>query len=147
MLRFDQRESGVKRMVIMGCDGLASSIATSLSEQGHMVHILDLNSEAFDRLPRGKIEDHHIVPIIGDGTRQQDLRRASIEEADVFMALSEVDARNALAVQMARHLYEVPTVICRIDDPTLQQMYTGLGIVAIGATSLVTEMVVEAASG
>ena len=146
MLQFNQREAGSKRMVIMGCGELGASIATSLSEQGHTVHVVDLRSEYFDQLPPGQIENGHIVPIIGDGTLRQDQMRASVPDADVFMALSDQDTRNALAAQMTKHLYEVPTVICRIDDPTMQQMYNALGIVAVSATALVTQIVIKEAS-
>jgi trk system potassium uptake protein TrkA len=145
MLQFSQREAGSKRMVIMGCGELGASIAHSLAEQGHTLHLLDLHAEHFDRLSPGQVESGHIVPIIGDGTLQQDQMRASVPNADVFMALSDEDTANALAAQMSRHLYEVPTVICRIDDPTMQKVYSELGVVAISATSLVTEMVIKEA--
>ena len=133
-------------MVLMGCGELGASIATSLSEQGHTVHVLDLHAEHFDRLPPGQIENGHIVPIIGDGTLQQDQMRASVPDADVFMALSDEDADNALASQMTKNLYEVPTVICRIDDPTMQEMYKDLDLVAISGRTLVTEMVIREAN-
>ena len=147
MLQPNQRESGSRHTVIMGCDGVGVLVATSLSGQGHTVHVLDSRSEAFEGLPPGEIEAGRIVPIVGDGTLQQDLVRASIQEADVFMALSKTDTRNALAAQMARQLYQVPRVICRIDDPTLQEMYSDLGIVAISATRLVTNKTLQATSG
>ena len=131
-------------MVIVGCGGLGASVATTLSEEGHTLHILNADREAFDRLPAGPIADGHIVPIIGDGTLQRDLLNASVQDADVFMALTDSDSENALAAQMAKLIYQVPLVICRIDDPEKQQMYNALGLVAVSATRLVTEAVVEA---
>ena len=131
----------------MGCDALATSVAITLSDQGHTVYMLDLHVESFDRLPPGKIEAGEIVPIAGDGTLQQDQLKASIQDANVFMALSDSDTRNALAAQVARNIFHVPTVVGRIDDPVVQEMYSDLGIVAIGATTLVTEMAVKAAGG
>ena len=130
----------------MGCDGLAASVAITLSDRGHTVHILDTDVESFDRLPSGKIQAGDIVPIVGDGTLQQDLLKASIQDADVFMALSDSDTKNALAAQIAKSIFQVPAVVSRIDDPVIQGIYNGLGIVAIGATSIVTEMAVEAAN-
>ena len=116
-----------------------------MTNRGDTVHILDSRAAAFGRLPPGEINDGHIVPIIGDGTLHQDLMRASIQEADVFMALSNADTRNALAAQMAKRVYEVPRVICRVDDPTVKGIYADLDILAISATTLVTDMVLEAA--
>ena len=130
----------------MGCDGLGISVAAALTEQGHTVHILDPRAEAFGRLPPGEVEQGRIVPIVGDGTLQQDLERAYIKDAHVFMALTDIDTRNVLAAQMARHLYQVPKVICRIDDPTTQKMYNDLGIVALSSMTLVSQSAVRAAS-
>ena len=85
------------------------------------------------------------MPLVGDGTLQDDLLRAYVSDAHLFMALSGIDTLNALAAQMAKHVYRVPRVICRIDDPTLQSMYGSLDIVAISATALVSQMALEAA--
>ena len=73
--------------------------------------------------------------------------KAAVEDADVFMALSDSDTRNALAAQVASNIFRVPTVICRVEDPIMQKVYAGLGIVALGATTLVAENAVKAASG
>mgnify|MGYP002174304798 CR=1 FL=1 len=145
MLQFTPREAGSKRMVIVGCGGLGASVATTLSEAGHTLHILNPEREAFDRLPAGPIADGHIVPLIGGGRLQRDLLNAAVQDADVFMALTDSDSENALAAQMAKLIYRVPLVICRIDDPTIQGMYGGLGIVAISATALVAQMALEKA--
>ena len=145
MIQFYQREAGSSRMVLVGCGGLGASVATTLSEQGHTLHILSTDRDAFDRLPAGPISDGHIVPIIGDGTLQSDLLKAAVQDADVFMGLSDSDSENALSAQMAKLIYRVPLVICRIDDPTKQEMYNQLGLVAVSATTLVTNVVVDAA--
>ena len=130
----------------MGCDALASSVAITLSDQGHAVYVLDTDPESFGRLPAGKVDAEEIVPITGDGTLQQVQLRAAVPDADVFMALSESDTKNALAAMVARSIFRVPTVVSRIDDPVLQEMYNGLGIQAIGATAIVSDMAVKAAA-
>ena len=130
-----------------GCAGLAASVAVTLSDQGYRVHILDLQINSFNRLPPGKTQSGQIVPIVGDGTLQQDLLKAAIEDANVFMALSDSDTRNALAAQVASNIFRVPTVVCRVEDQIMQRVYSGLGIVAIGATALVADNAVKAASG
>ena len=140
----DRPATRSKDIVIMGCGRTGLSIATALSEQGHTVHILDLNPNAFDLLPAGMIDDGRIMPIVGDGTLEGDLRRASTQDADVFIALSGRDARNALSAQIAKQILQVPTVICRMSDPNRKEMYTQLGLIAVSAASLVTETVLEA---
>ena len=145
MRPLNQRESEPRRVVIVGCGRLGVSVATSLTNRGHIVHILDSCAEAFSQLPPGEINDGHIVPVIGNGTLHQDLVRASIQDADVFMALSNADTKNALAALMAKQVYQVSTVICRIDDPTVKEIYENLNILAISATTLITDVVLEAA--
>ncbi|MCX8213672.1 MAG: NAD-binding protein [SAR202 cluster bacterium] len=147
MLQTDRTTVGDRKVTIMGCGGMAASVAITLSDQGYGIHILDLRIDSFNRLPPGKTQSDEIVPIVGDGTLQQDLLKAAIEDADVFMALSDSDTRNALAAQVASSIFRVPTVICKVEDPIMQKVYLGLGIVALGATTLVVENAVKAASG
>ena len=144
MQRADSTVTSSKQTVIMSCGVLGASIAAALAERGHTVTILDPRAQAFDRLPRDPVDEGRIVPIIGDGTRHEDLHRASLRDADTFLALSNVDTKNALAAQLAKHVYHVPKVFCRIDDPTIEEMYTRLGIDAISGTALVAQAVLEA---
>ena len=147
MLQTDRTTVGNRKVTIMGCGGLAASVAVTLSDQGYSVHILDRRIDSFNRLPPGKTESGEIVPIVGDGTLQNDLLKAAVEDADVFMALSESDTGNALAAQIASNIFRVPTVVCRVEDPIMQKVYSGLGIVTIGATALAADNAVKAASG
>ena len=146
MLQTGRTTVGDRKVTIMGCGGLAASVAITLSDQGYAIHILDRRIDSFNRLPPGKTQSNEIVPIVGDGTIQHDLLQAAIEDADVFMALSESDTRNALAAQVASNIFRVPTVVCRVEDPIMQKIYTGLGIVAIGAITLVADNAIKAAS-
>jgi trk system potassium uptake protein TrkA len=131
----------------MGCGRLGATLAVSLSEEGWFIHILDLNSDTFDRLPPGMIENGHIVPIVGDGTLARDLRKASTQDADVFIAVSGRDTRNALAAQLAKHILNVPNVICRMNDQTRRDMYEELGLTTISPVSIVTQMTLAAVRG
>ena len=140
----NQTDAGSKHVAIMGCGRTGASIATALAEGGHTVEVLDLDSAAFDLLPPGMIANGHIVPIVGDGTLGADLRKASTQDADIFIAASGRDTYNALAAQLAKHIFQVPKVVCRLNDPARREMYGQLGLIAISATQLVTDMVVEA---
>ena len=135
---------GPKNIVVMGCGRLGASIVNGLLQQGHMVHILDLRADNFDRLPSDPIEREVLVPIVGDGTSFEALRKAHIQDADVFIAVSGRDTRNALAAQIAKHVFEVPRAVCRMNDPIRKAMYDELGLVAISGIEIVTNMVTEA---
>ncbi len=147
MFQFDQTNRGPKSVVIVGCGGVGSTIAAALAEQGHLVHILDVSAEAFRQLPSSAVDSGQIVTIVADGTLEKSLRLAQIEDSDLFIAVSGLDNRNALAAQMARQLHGVSSVVCRIDEPVKNQMYRDMGLGAVSATSLVSASVVQAARG
>ena len=108
------------------------------------MHLLDVSEEAFDLVPEGKIKNGQIVPIIGDGTLERDLRKAMAHDADVFIAVARRDTTNAMSGQIAQHVFRVPSVICRINDPVRKEMYAQLGLITVSATRMVTDMVLDA---
>jgi trk system potassium uptake protein TrkA len=57
---------------------------------------------------------------------------AGVDTTDIFLALSDDDHRNALTAQIARHIFNVPKVICHLDNPQLQILYAGLGLDVVG---------------
>lgn len=143
----NQTGTGPINVVIMGCGRIGASIAATLAEAGHAIHILDPNVVAFDLLPQGMVGDGRIVPIVGDGTRESDLRKTNTRDAEIFIAVTGKDTRNALGAQLAKHILQVPIVICRMNDPTRTEMYNQLDLSAISATKPVTDMVLKATVG
>ena len=139
-----ETDARAKLVVIVGSGRVGLSAATSLSDEGHTIHLLDLAAEAFDLVPEGKIKDGQIVPIIGDGTLERDLRKAMAHDADVFISVARHDTTNAMAGQIAKHVFRVPSVICRINDPVRKEMYAQLGLITVSATRMVTDMVLDA---
>lgn len=107
--------------------------------------ILDTATASFDLLPTRLVEAGSVRPFLGDGTLASDLRRASAQDADVFVAVSGNDASNALSAQLARHTMGVPKVICRLNDPAMREMYEELGLTTVSPTGLVRDLIVEAA--
>ena len=127
----------------MGCGGVGTLVATTLSQGGHDVVVLDSNPESFRRLS----EELKRRAIVGDGTQREVLMTAGIDEVEVFVAVSSNDTANALASQMAKHVFQVDKVICRINNPANYEMYTGLGLDAVSATQVVSHLIVEKVSG
>jgi len=71
------------------------------------------------------------------------LKRAGIEEADAFCALTNGDNRNIMSAQMAQHIFNVPKVVCRIYDPIRYEVYKSLGLGVICPTVIGTDTVHE----
>jgi trk system potassium uptake protein TrkA len=119
-------------IVILGCGRVGSTFARLMYRDGHAVTIIDLQSEAFRRLGT-KYKGSRIV---GNGIDEDVLKRAGIEQANVFVAVTQGDNRNIMAAQIARHVYNVPRVIARIYDPVRADRYRQLGIVTLCTTTI-----------
>ena len=119
-------------------------MARLLDADGHQVTVLDIDAYSFRRLRfPGLLSDFKGTALVGNGIDQEALRKAGIEQTDVFFALTQGDNRNIMASQIARHIFKVPRVICRIYDPLRQEMYTTLGIEAISPTAIFAQMLKE----
>ncbi len=126
-------------VVIMGCGRVGSRVAGMLDAAGHGVTILDVNPTAFRRLPesfRGRRE-------IANGMDGPALERIGIREADAFMAVTQGDNRNYFASQMAREIYHVKRVLCRIYDPVREQIFHELGLETFSPTSIGAQMMFD----
>ena len=131
------------KFLIMGCGRIGATVAISLWEEGHQVTVLDIDPDNFFRLP-SEMRDEQGVTLMGDGTISEDVIRAGIQGADVFVAVDLRDSRNALAAQKAKHIFHVPRVVCRIGDPSRQKMYQELGLVAVSPTDATSQMILSA---
>jgi trk/ktr system potassium uptake protein len=126
-------------VMIMGSGRLGAELATMLEADGHEVTILDIDKYAFDHLPptfRGN-------KVLGDGTDQDTLRKAGAERADAFVAATRGDNRNALAAQVARHVFHIRRVGSVIFDPMRGEVYRGLGLRTINPTKLEAQLLRE----
>jgi len=127
------------KVVIMGCGRVGAQLAGLLDADGHTVAVLDTDTYSFRRLA----PTFGGTALVGNGIDEEALRRAGIEEADVFVALTQGDNRNVMAAQIAKHIFNVPRVICRIYDPLRQELYDTLGIEAFSPTTIFAQLVKE----
>ena len=127
------------KVVIMGCGRVGALLAALLDADGHSVTILDTDTYSFRRLP----SSFKGTALVGSGTNEETLKRAGIQEADVFVALTQGDNRNVLAAQIAKHIFNVPRAICRIYDPLRAEMYSTLGLEIISPTVVFTQLLKE----
>lgn len=119
-------------IVIMGCGRVGAQLALMLDADGHKVTVLDIDAYSFRRLPSG----FGGSALIGDGTDEESLKAAGIEQADAFVAVTQGDNRNVMAAQIAKHIFKVPKVLCRIYDPIRKEIYEALGLEALSPTTV-----------
>jgi trk system potassium uptake protein TrkA len=74
---------------------------------------------------------------------QDTLRRAGAERADAFVAATRGDNRNALAAQIALHVFQIQRVSSVIFDPMREEVYRGLGLRTINPTKLEAKLLRE----
>jgi len=132
------------KVLIMGCGRVGAWLARLLDADGHQVTVLDNDAYSFRRLNfPGTPDEFKGTALVGNGLDQEALKRAGIEEVDVFFALTQGDNRNIMATQVAKHIFNVPKAICRIYDPLRQELYSTLGIETISPTTVFAQKLKE----
>ena len=123
----------------MGCGRVGAQLSALLDSEGHQVTILDINPRSFNRL----VPAFKGNALLGDGTDEDSLRKAGIAEADIFIALTQEDNRNIMAAQIAKHIFNVPRVICRVYEPLREELYQTLGLEALSPTNVFAQLLKE----
>lgn len=126
----------------MGCGRVGATVAARLDREGHEVTVLDIDVEQFRRLP----SDFGGRPLAGSGVDHRALVDAGVEQADAFLALAHGDNRNILAAQIAKHLFEVETVVARLMDPLRAELFQRLGLRTFSPTNVGAELAYNALS-
>ncbi|HEV2655796.1 MAG TPA: TrkA family potassium uptake protein, partial [Ktedonobacteraceae bacterium] len=103
---------------------VGSTLATLMDQAGHRVTVIDSNSDAFQRLR----SDFKGEKFTGNGVDEEILRRAGIETADAFAAVTNGDNRNIMASQIAKEIFHIKKVVCRIYDPIRDSTYREMGM-------------------
>lgn len=127
------------RIVIAGCGRVGSDLALTLSEEGHDVSVIDSRPAVFDRLGSTFNGTTHE----GLGYDVRVLRTAGIEFADAFVAATDSDNANAMAVQVAQRVFGVPKTIARLDDPAREDAYRALGVQFVPGAKLTSKVIHE----
>lgn len=130
-------------IVILGCGRVGAKLAQQMEEAGNAVTVIDSRSDAFARLGN----KFHGDTVLGNGVDADVLRRAGIEQADAFAAVTNGDNRNIMASQIAKEIFHVKKVVCRIYDPLRERTFKELGLETICPTILISNLVADAIAG
>jgi trk system potassium uptake protein TrkA len=127
------------KVIIMGCGRVGARLAALLDSEGHEVTVIDTDAYSFRRLP----PSFKGTTLLGNGIDEEVLRKAGIEQADAFVAVTQGDNRNIMANQIAKHIFNVPKVICRIYDPLRQELFETLGLETVSSTTIFARILKE----
>lgn len=128
------RRKGSGYTVIIGCGRLGASLANAISDKDASVMIVDRDERAFRKLGTS----YGGLTLTGDATDITVLRSAEIERADTVVSVTNDDNTNIMVAQIARNVYHIPNVICRLYDPEREIVYKEFGIDTICPTVLST---------
>ena len=127
------------RVVILGCGRVGATLALMLDRDGHDVSVVDKESESFRRLG----ENFRGRTVVGIGLDEDTLRRAGLEGADAFLAVTNGDNSNIMTSQIAKFLFSIPRVLARVYDPLRAEVCRELGVETLCVTTLGSGMMLD----
>ena len=117
------------RVLIFGCNRLSASLVADLAGEGNEITVLGGQRDCLE-----SVAAHPGVRVVltAEPMMQDYLQEGHIDHADVFLAMTGDDHENILVSQIAKHIYNVPKVVCHLSSPQLQVMYAALGLDVVG---------------
>lgn len=127
-------------IIVIGCGRLGSFLANRLSNQGHSVVVIDINSKAFNMLTTDHFSGFSME---GDATELAVLKQAKIDKADVLIGATHDENVNIMAAQIAKQRFNVPKIFVRILDPNKEAFCKMLGIECVCPTTIAAEKMIK----
>jgi trk system potassium uptake protein TrkA len=102
----------VMNILIVGAGEVSYHLAKRLSSEKHNITILEKDPE------KARHAEEHLdaMVMVGSGSSLEDLKNADIEQADVFMGLTNLDEVNLLGCRLAQKL-SIQHKIARVRNP------------------------------
>lgn len=127
-------------IIVIGGGKVGYYLAQALLDEGHEVLVVEK-----DPVRTGYIcNELGSVCIRGDGCEVATLTEAGTGRADMFIAVTGDDEDNLVACQVAKHKFNVPRTIARINNPKNEAIFKALGIdVTVSSTNIILESIAE----
>ena len=127
-------------IVIVGGGKVGYYLSMALLSEGHEVLILEKDPEKCGTI----CDELGSVVVRGDGCEARTLADVGTERADLLIAVTDEDEDNMVACQVAKHKFNVPRTISRINNPKNETLFKKLGVdVTISSTNLILEHIEE----
>jgi trk system potassium uptake protein TrkA len=121
-------------IVIVGGGKVGFYLAKELVEANHEVLVIERNSAKSAEIAETLGE----IVMRGDGCEAAIQEQAGSGRADLFLAVTGEDEDNLVACQVARHVFNVPRTVARINNPKNELIFRKLGIdLTVSATSAI----------
>ncbi len=111
-------------VIVVGGGKVGYYLSKALIESGHEVVLLEK-----DRTRADQIADEIGSIVIGqDGCEGKYLGEAGANRADIVAAVTGDDEDNLVICQMAKHHFDVPRTIARVNNPKNEHLFKHLGV-------------------
>jgi trk system potassium uptake protein TrkA len=121
-------------IIVVGGGKVGYYLAKELVEEQHEVLLIEQNPIKWATIS----EDLPDIVIQGDGCEASTLERAGVGRCDMIIAVTGDDEDNLVVCQVARHRYQVPRTVARVNNPKNEEIFSRLGIdKTISATSII----------
>ncbi|MEX2280441.1 MAG: NAD-binding protein [Acidimicrobiia bacterium] len=126
-------------IVIAGAGRVGTALAQKFAADGNDVVVIDNDEDALASLGRGFNGGTELGQAFDVGT----LTRAGTGDADVFLAVTNSDNANLVAVEVVKATFGVQRSIARLSDPAREAAYHALGIEYVAGTTLIANVVYQ----
>lgn len=129
-------------IVIMGGGRVGQNLARRLIDNRNRVQVIEADRDRCARLANAL--DTEII--CGDGTEIEVLENAGIRDADIFIAITDNDADNLVAAQLAKKYFGAKKIIARANDPRNVETMRVLGVDhAVSSTEVLATLIEQEA--
>ncbi len=132
--------NGGMYVIIAGCGRVGSRMARRLVEEGHDVVVIDDDRRSFILLG----DDFSGHRVVGAAIDWDVLRKAGIEGADAFAAVTDGDNTNIICALIAQRAFEVPCAVARVYDPRRARAFARMGLRTVCPTNDAEDAMVDA---
>jgi len=127
-------------IIVIGGGKVGYYLAEALLGQGHEILVVEKDPARTQLI----IDRLGSVCIRGDGCEVSTLTDAGTGRAEMFIAVTGDDEDNLVACQVAKHKFNVPRTVARINNPKNEAIFKKLGIdVAVSSTNIILESIQE----
>ena len=130
MFKVKDRVGKGLNIIIVGYGKVGMTLVEQLTTEGHAITVIDKDSEKVQEA----VDVYDIMGIAGNGASHSIQLEAGIDEADLFIAVTESDELNLLCCVIANQTSECSTIArVRTPDYSKERMYLGekLGLAMI----------------
>src|SRR5512143_4067809 len=111
-------------VLVVGGGKVGYYLTKELIASGHEVALMEKDRRRAEQIK----EEIGSVVIAQDGCEGKYLREAGANRADIVAAVTGDDEDNLVICQMAKHHFDVPRTIARVNNPKNESLFRHLGV-------------------